>query len=118
MNFIPDTNIKTLELNHNNIGKALFMLINKIRVTQSLKCLGLKQCGIMSSFLDIMAANIKNTVNLDEIHLEGNSFDEVNFKKFIKEMEDNTKIVIYFSKGMIPKKATDIIGNNKNIIIV
>ena len=118
LNFIPDTNIKTLELNHNNIGKALFMLINKIRVTQSLKCLGLKQCGIMSSFLDIMAANIKNTVNLDEIHLEGNSFDEVNFKKFIKEMEDNTKIVIYFSKGMIPKKATDIIGNNKNIIIV
>ena len=42
----------------------------------------------------------------------------MNFKKFIKEMEDNTKIVIYFSKGMIPKKATDIIGNNKNIIIV
>ena len=117
LNFIPDTNVEYLELDNNNIGKAMVMLINKIKITQSLKVLSLKKCSLVPTFLSIMAENVKST-NIEEIHLENNTFDEENFKQFVKEMEDNSKIVVSFSKAELPKKAEEVINGHKNILLV
>ena len=117
LNFIPDTNVEYLELDNNNIGKAMVMLINKIKITQSLKVLSLKKCSLVPTFLSIMAENVKST-NIEEIHLENNTFDEESFKQFVKEMEDNTKIVVSFSKAELPKKAEEVINGHKNILLV
>ena len=116
-------NLESIEVGYNCFSNVnLIELINLPKLTSIIS-----HNQIQPSFLPSSSSSsssyggtfmIDSLPLLQTIHLEGNSFDEVNFKKFIKEMEDNTKIVIYFSKGMIPKKATDIIGNNKNIIIV
>ena len=112
-----EDNLEYLELDNNNIGKAMVMLINKIKITQSLKVLSLKKCSLVPTFLSIMAENVKST-NIEEIHLENNTFDEESFKQFVKEMEDNTKIVVSFSKAELTKKAEEVINGHKNILLV
>ena len=81
------------------------------------KVLSLKKCSLVPTFLSIMAENVKST-NIEEIHLENNTFDEESFKQFVKEMEDNTKIVVSFSKAELPKKAEEVINGHKNILLV
>ena len=118
LNYISDTNISTLELDKNNFGQALYMLINKIKSATNLKKISFKQCNIVPEFLGIMAENLKGSMIIEEINLEENTFDEENLKKFCKEIEENPKIIVKFTKSNLPKKAPEIIGNNKNIILI
>ena len=92
--------------------------LNKIKSATNLKKISFKQCNIVPEFLGIMAENLKGSMIIEEINLEENTFDEENLKKFCKEIEENPKIIVKFTKSNLPKKAPEIIGNNKNIILI
>lgn len=119
LNYLNETNISDLELEGNSFGTmGPIIIIGKIKNSPNLKRVSLKQCDLSAMVLDFVAKNLKSCENLEIVNFEWNNFDDASFCKFCKDMEENTNILFKFSKSMISKKACEVIGELKNIILV
>lgn len=118
LNSLYETKITEIQLDGNLFGEVGVIIMNKIKAAQSIKKIFLKNCGISSMFLTIIAQTIVASPNIELINLEQNPVKEADFRNFCDIIkESNPKILIKFTKSKLPEKAEAIACDLPNIII-
>ena len=116
--YINESNIHNLEIDSNNFGPMAPMLIlKKIQISNKLKYISFQKMEFQPYFVDMIIQAITINTSIERVNLKNNKIKEEDLKKFVDAVSKLKNVKFLFSRDMVPKNASEIIGRNRGIIL-
>jgi Ran GTPase-activating protein (RanGAP) involved in mRNA processing and transport len=116
--YLNESIIHNLEIDSNKFGPMAPMLIlKKIQVSNKLKYISFQKMEFQPYFVDMIIQAININTSIERINLKNNKIKEEDLKKFVDAVTKLTNVKFIFSRDMVPKNASEIIGRNRGIIL-